>query len=174
MTGIISAIGFCSDYSGLYAAGSFSGSVGLYDEDVDRVVGFLDNVHPGGVTQVGRCSGWSLTAALMVGSRSRFTLYRLLRSLWDLGDLPRYRCMIREIRRSLLESWNGQERPIKGCNLVSIHGADGSLRVMRYAISPRCSRDILTRMQNGVVRIWELSDLAAGPVFQEQLHEGKS
>jgi WD40 repeat protein len=50
--GIISAIAFSTDYSGLYAAGSYSGSVGLYDEDSERSVGFLEGIHQGGVTQV--------------------------------------------------------------------------------------------------------------------------
>jgi hypothetical protein len=50
--GIISALAFSTDYSGLYAAGSFSGSVSLYQEDHDGPVGHLDGIEPGGVTQV--------------------------------------------------------------------------------------------------------------------------
>lgn len=50
--GIISALAFSTDYSGLYAAGSFSGSVSLYLEDHDGSVGHLDGIEPGGVTQV--------------------------------------------------------------------------------------------------------------------------
>jgi len=50
--GIISALAFSTDYSGLYAAGSFSGSVSLYQEDHDGSVGHIDGIEPGGVTQV--------------------------------------------------------------------------------------------------------------------------
>jgi len=50
--GIISALAFSTDYSGLYAAGSFSGSVSLYQEDHDGPVGHLDGIESGGVTQV--------------------------------------------------------------------------------------------------------------------------
>jgi hypothetical protein len=50
--GIISALAFSTDYSGLYAAGSFSGSVSLYQEDHDGPVGHLDGIEAGGVTQV--------------------------------------------------------------------------------------------------------------------------
>jgi hypothetical protein len=50
--GIISALACSTDYSGLYAAGSFSGSVSLYQEDHDGAVGHIDGIEPGGVTQV--------------------------------------------------------------------------------------------------------------------------
>jgi hypothetical protein len=50
--GIISALAFSTDYSGLYAAGSFSGAVSLYQEDHDGSVGHIDGIEPGGVTQV--------------------------------------------------------------------------------------------------------------------------
>lgn len=50
--GIISALAFSTDYSGLYAAGSFSGSVSLYSEDESGTVGHLEGVEGGGVTQV--------------------------------------------------------------------------------------------------------------------------
>lgn len=51
-TGIISALSFSTDYSGLYAAGSFGGSVSLYSEDESGAVGHLDGIEGGGVTQV--------------------------------------------------------------------------------------------------------------------------
>lgn len=51
-TGIISALAFSSDQSGSFAAGTYSGSVCLYDEDSSGQIGHLDGIHPGGVTQV--------------------------------------------------------------------------------------------------------------------------
>lgn len=50
--GIISALAFSTDYSGLYAAGSFGGSVSLYQEDHDGSVGHLQGIVGSGVTQV--------------------------------------------------------------------------------------------------------------------------
>ncbi|WRT64862.1 uncharacterized protein IL334_001798 [Kwoniella shivajii] len=52
--GIISAISFCPDYSGTFAAGSFSGSVSLYSEDTGSTpVSHVEGVQGGGVTQIG-------------------------------------------------------------------------------------------------------------------------
>lgn len=51
--GIISTLAFCPDYSGLFAAGSFSGTVSLYSEDTGGTpVQHLKGVIGGGVTQV--------------------------------------------------------------------------------------------------------------------------
>ncbi|WVQ97961.1 hypothetical protein IAU59_005081 [Kwoniella sp. CBS 9459] len=51
--GIISALAFCTDYSGTFAAGSFSGSVVLYSEDTgSTLLAHVDGVKGGGVTQV--------------------------------------------------------------------------------------------------------------------------
>ncbi|WVQ84161.1 hypothetical protein IAT38_006308 [Cryptococcus sp. DSM 104549] len=51
--GIISALAFASDYSGTFAAGSYSGSVSLYSEDTGAVpMAHLEGVVGGGVTQV--------------------------------------------------------------------------------------------------------------------------
>ncbi|OCF40921.1 hypothetical protein I317_05280 [Kwoniella heveanensis CBS 569] len=51
--GIISAIAFCTDYSGTFAAGSFSGSVALYSEDTGSTpLAHVDGVKGGGVTQI--------------------------------------------------------------------------------------------------------------------------
>ncbi|KAK8846832.1 hypothetical protein IAR55_005920 [Kwoniella newhampshirensis] len=51
--GIISALAFSSDYSGTFAAGSFSGSASLYSEDTGATpVAHFDGVHRGGVTQL--------------------------------------------------------------------------------------------------------------------------
>ncbi|ODO09066.1 hypothetical protein I350_02665 [Cryptococcus amylolentus CBS 6273] len=51
--GIISALSFNPDGSGLFAAGSYDGSVALYQEDGREAVGWLDGVEGGGVTQLG-------------------------------------------------------------------------------------------------------------------------
>ncbi|KAL7418614.1 hypothetical protein Q5752_007072 [Cryptotrichosporon argae] len=49
--GIISALAFATDYSGAFAAGSFAGSVSVYDADGSAAL-HLDGVPGGGVTQV--------------------------------------------------------------------------------------------------------------------------
>jgi WD40 repeat protein len=49
--GIISCFAFAPDYSGLYAAGSFSGTIGLYTEASDALIAELRG-HTGGVTQL--------------------------------------------------------------------------------------------------------------------------
>jgi hypothetical protein len=50
--GIISSLAFCPDYSGLYAAGTFSSSIGLLSEETgEDILLYLDDV-PGPVTQV--------------------------------------------------------------------------------------------------------------------------
>lgn len=49
--GIVSCLAFNPDYSGLLAAGSYSGLVGLYTEGERGVVSVLEG-HRGGVTQV--------------------------------------------------------------------------------------------------------------------------
>jgi len=50
--GMISSLAFCPDYSGLYAAGTFSSSIGLLSEDTgEDILLYLDDV-PGPVTQV--------------------------------------------------------------------------------------------------------------------------
>jgi WD40 repeat protein len=49
--GIVSCLAFNPDYSGLVAAGSYSGRVGLYTEGERGVVSVLEG-HRGGVTQV--------------------------------------------------------------------------------------------------------------------------
>ena len=50
--GIISSLAFCPDYSGLYAAGTFSSSIGLLSEETgEDILVYLDDV-PGPVTQV--------------------------------------------------------------------------------------------------------------------------
>ena len=49
--GIISCLGFAPDYSGLYAAGSFSGTTGLYVENAPGCIALLGE-HTGGVTQL--------------------------------------------------------------------------------------------------------------------------
>lgn len=57
-SGIISALAFCSDYSGVYAAGTYSSttsSVALFDPDVgtgSSPTMYLEGVIPGGVTQI--------------------------------------------------------------------------------------------------------------------------
>jgi hypothetical protein len=52
-TGIISALGFCHDYSGTFAAGSYSGTVAIYSEDTGGTqLQHLEGVTGGGVTQV--------------------------------------------------------------------------------------------------------------------------
>jgi hypothetical protein len=50
--GIISALAFSAHYPGSYAAGSFVGSVVLYDEDTTGATGVLEGVVGGGVTQI--------------------------------------------------------------------------------------------------------------------------
>lgn len=49
--GIISTIAFAPDWSGLYAAGSFGGTVGLYAESAPGCIAVLGG-HTGGVTQL--------------------------------------------------------------------------------------------------------------------------
>ena len=62
-SGIISALAFSPDYSGLYAAGSFSGTVSLYTEDTGATpVQHIDGVTGGGVTQVCLCIGTIIDA----------------------------------------------------------------------------------------------------------------
>lgn len=57
-SGIISALAFCSDYSGVYAAGTYSStssSIALFDPDVgtgSSPTMYLEGVIPGGVTQI--------------------------------------------------------------------------------------------------------------------------
>ena len=51
--GLISALAFSAHYVGSYAAGSFVGSVVLYDEDTAGATGILEGVQGGGVTQLG-------------------------------------------------------------------------------------------------------------------------
>lgn len=51
LPGIVSCLAFNPDYSGLVAAGSYSGLVGLYTEGDRGVVSVLEG-HRGGVTQV--------------------------------------------------------------------------------------------------------------------------
>ena len=51
--GIISSIAFSPDYSGVFAAGSFSGSVSLYSEDTGGIpIQHIGGIVGGGVTQV--------------------------------------------------------------------------------------------------------------------------
>jgi len=50
--GILSTIAFCHDRSGLFAVGSFSRTVGLYDERGDSSPLYLLEGHTGGITQV--------------------------------------------------------------------------------------------------------------------------
>jgi WD40 repeat protein len=50
--GIISCIDFSPDYSGLYAAGSYSKSIGIYDETNNELCLKLTGMDGGGVTQV--------------------------------------------------------------------------------------------------------------------------
>lgn len=49
--GIISCLDFCPDYSGLYAAGSYSQSIGIYDESNNELCLKLTGFE-GGTTQV--------------------------------------------------------------------------------------------------------------------------
>ncbi|KAF8596604.1 WD40 repeat-like protein [Ceratobasidium sp. AG-I] len=52
LRGLISALAFAPDWSGLYAAGSYSGAIALYTEDTGmQAQGWLEGV-PGGVTQI--------------------------------------------------------------------------------------------------------------------------
>jgi WD40 repeat protein len=50
--GIIACLDFAPDYSGLYAAGSYSQSIGIYDESNDELCLKLTGMEGGGVTQV--------------------------------------------------------------------------------------------------------------------------
>lgn len=51
--GIVSALDFCPDYSGLFAAGTFTASIGLFSEDTgSQILLYLDDV-PGPISQVG-------------------------------------------------------------------------------------------------------------------------
>jgi WD40 repeat protein len=50
--GIIACLDFAPDYSGLYAAGSYSSSIGIYDETNDELCLKLTGMEGGGVTQV--------------------------------------------------------------------------------------------------------------------------
>jgi hypothetical protein len=51
-SGIMSALAFAPNWSGLYAAGSYSGGIAMYTEDTGaQVQGWLEGVE-GGVTQV--------------------------------------------------------------------------------------------------------------------------
>jgi WD40 repeat protein len=50
--GIISCLDFCPDYSGLFAAGSYSQSIGIYDESNNELCLKLTGMDGGGVTQV--------------------------------------------------------------------------------------------------------------------------
>lgn len=51
LRGIISCFAFAPDYSGLYAAGSYTGTIGLYVENSPALICALDG-HAGGVTQL--------------------------------------------------------------------------------------------------------------------------
>jgi WD40 repeat protein len=51
-TGLISCLAFNSQYMGMYAAGSYDKTVGLYDEDQENLQLLLEGHHRGGITQV--------------------------------------------------------------------------------------------------------------------------
>jgi hypothetical protein len=55
-TGIISALAFCSDYSGLYAAATYSAasSIALFDQSSERgaPIAYIEGVGSGGVSQL--------------------------------------------------------------------------------------------------------------------------
>ena len=90
LLGIISSIVFCTDYSGTYAAGSFSGSAAIYSEDTAATaVAHLDGVHPGGVTQLAFHPLSPQT--LFVGSRrsSSIQIFDLRDTSAPVGELAR-------------------------------------------------------------------------------------
>jgi hypothetical protein len=50
--GIISAIDFCPDYSGIFVAGTFTSSIGIFSEDTgSQVLRYLNDI-PGPISQV--------------------------------------------------------------------------------------------------------------------------
>lgn len=79
--GIISSIAFCPDYSGTYAAGTFSGTVSIYSEDTGSTpLQHLEGVHQGGVTHLAFHPLSPTT--LFVGSRRSSSI-----QVYDLRDV---------------------------------------------------------------------------------------
>ncbi|KAI8889136.1 WD40 repeat-like protein [Backusella circina FSU 941] len=76
--GIISCIDFSPDYSGLFAAGSYSKSIGIYDESNNELCLKLTGMDGGGVTQVKFSKDGSL---LFSTSRHANTI-----QCWDIRD----------------------------------------------------------------------------------------
>ncbi|ORY89558.1 WD40-repeat-containing domain protein [Syncephalastrum racemosum] len=75
--GIISCIDFSPDYAGIYAAGSYSQSVGLYDEASNRLLLKLSGIE-GGVTQV----RFSLDGSLLFTASRSSNVIRC----WDIRE----------------------------------------------------------------------------------------
>jgi hypothetical protein len=66
IVGIISAIDFCPDYSGLFAAGTFTSSIGIFSEDTgSQVLRYLDDI-PGPISQVSSENMESLQYVLLI------------------------------------------------------------------------------------------------------------
>jgi hypothetical protein len=119
--GIISALAFSTDYSGLYAAGSFGGSVSLYQEDHDGSVGHLDGVEPGGITQVSPLEVlWILVTLISYN----FTRYPLITYSYLLAGQMSSRSTMYATPRLQSTSCRGQGTRINGYCSTSILGAD--------------------------------------------------
>ena len=139
-TGIMSSIAFSTDYSGTYAAGSFSGSVAIYSEDTAATaVSHLDGVHPGGVTHLAFHPLSPQT--LFVGSRrsSSIQVYDLRDTSAPVGELPR-------------RSETNQR--------------------LSFDVDP-WGRWLASGDADGMVKVWDITDLNKPPVFEEMLHNGE-
>lgn len=55
---------------------------------------------------------------------------------------------------------------------MQIHGVAGWGQETRWALSVLIKAQL--SLQTGTVRVWDLADLSAEPIFEEKLHDGKS
>jgi len=140
-SGIISSLAFCPDYSGTYAAGSYSGSVSIYSEDTSSTpLQHLEGIHRGGVTHLAFHPLSPVT--LFVGSRRSSSI-----QVYDLRDTS---APITELRR---EGKTNQR--------------------LLFDVDP-WGRYLCSGDEEGMVRVWDITDLGQEPIFEQKLHEGMS
>jgi len=166
--GIISALAFSSDYSGVFAAGSFSGTVSLYSEDTGATpMQHVDGIVGGGVTQV-RCQDPGVDLAddarqiafHPLNPQTMFVASRRSSSIqaFDVRDSSQ---PLAELKRE------GQT------NQRLNFDVDPWGRWFGSGVEVRQNCLNLADEKSGIVRVWDLTDLASGPVFEEKLHDGE-
>ncbi|KAL0489083.1 telomerase Cajal body protein [Acrasis kona] len=80
-TGIISCLAFNKQMVGMYAAGSYNKSVGIYDEDQNSLQHLLDSKHKGGVTHV--CFSDNGNMLFSGGRKDDFVMCYDVRNLYE-------------------------------------------------------------------------------------------